>query len=294
MQHISNRYDFVFLFDVLDGNPNGDPDADDLPRIDPETGNGLVTDVCLKRKIRNFVSIVHHCDPPFDIYVREKAVLNQQHHKAYVALAIDPDYRKTEPKDRANVELELTRWMCNNFYDVRTFGAVMTTGVNCGQVRGPVQMTISRSIDPIVPHEFIITRCAVTTEREAAEQPGSNRSMGRKFTVPYALYRCHGFVSSHLAEKTGFSEQDLDLLWQALEGMFDQDRSASHGEMTARKLYVFKHDSPLGNAPAHKLFERVGIHRADLSKPPRNVSDYQITGPNQSDLPRGVIVLDRI
>ena len=212
---LAHRYDFAYFFDVTDGNPNGDPDAGNLPRLDPETGHGLVTDVCLKRKIRNFVQLVHEGEPPFEIYVKEKAILNKQHERAYKALdPTDPKKRK-KGEDKAEKDRELTAWMCQNFYDIRTFGAVMTTGVNCGQVRGPVQLGIARSLEPIVPAEHAVTRCAVTTEKEAIAQDGDNRTMGRKFTVPYALYRVHGFVNAPLAQQTGFSEDDLDLLKRA-------------------------------------------------------------------------------
>ncbi|MCU7858885.1 MAG: type I-C CRISPR-associated protein Cas7/Csd2, partial [Candidatus Thiodiazotropha sp. (ex Lucinoma kastoroae)] len=249
---ISNRYDFVFLFDVKDGNPNGDPDAGNLPRIDAETGRGLVTDVCLKRKVRNYVGIAKGETPPFEIYVKEKAILNKTHERAYVAIGAE-ELLKSEDKKRKGGDKvdEARQWMCGNFYDVRTFGAVMSTGVNCGQVRGPVQITFGRSVDPVVTSEHSITRMAVTTEKEAESQGGDNRTMGRKFTIPYGLYMAHGFVSAHLAEQTGFSDDDMTLLLDALTHMFDHDRSAARGEMTTRGLYVFKHDSKLGNAQAH-------------------------------------------
>ena len=232
---ISNRYDFVLLFDVKDGNPNGDPDAGNLPRIDAETGRGLVTDVCLKRKVRNFVGLVKSEQPPYEIYVKEKAVLNKTHERAYVAIGAE-DLLKGEDKKRKGGDKvdEARQWMCSNFFDVRTFGAVMSTGVNCGQVRGPVQLTFARSIDPIVSSEHSITRMAVTTEKEAENQSGDNRTMGRKFTVPYGLYMAHGFVSANLADQTGFNEDDLSLLWQALSSMFEHDRSAARGLMATR------------------------------------------------------------
>ena len=285
---ISNRYDFVLFFDVKDGNPNGDPDAGNLPRTDPETGHGLVTDVCLKRKVRNFVGLTQNDQPPYEIYVKEKAVLNLQHERAYSA----PDAMiSSEDKDAEKVE-KARAWMCANFYDIRTFGAVMSTGdKKCGQVRGPVQMTFSRSIDQVVPLEHSITRMAVATEGEAAKQQGDNRTMGRKFTVPYALYRTHGFISASLAEQTGFSEDDLNLFWDALVNMFEHDRSAARGQMSTRKLIIFKHDSKLGNAPANRLFE--GIQVESIDSPVRAFSDYQFMIPTQSDMPAGVSIIER-
>ena len=284
---ISNRYDFVLLFDVKDGNPNGDPDAGNLPRIDAETGRGLVTDVCLKRKVRNFVGLVKSEQPPYEIYVKEKAVLNKTHERAYVAIGAE-DLLKGEDKKRKRGDKvdEARQWMCSNFFDVRTFGAVMSTGVNCGQVRGPVQLTFARSIDPIVSSEHSITRMAVTTEKEAENQSGDNRTMGRKFTVPYGLYMAHGFVSANLADQTGFNEDDLSLLWQALSSMFEHDRSAARGLMATRGLYVFKHDSKLGNASAHDLFDRVDVKKI-AQGPARQYSDYQVQI-NEQNMPDGV------
>ena len=284
---ISNRYDFVLLFDVKDGNPNGDPDAGNLPRIDAETGRGLVTDVCLKRKVRNFVGLVKSEQPPYEIYVKEKAVLNKTHERAYVAIGAE-DLLKGEDKKRKGGDKvdEARQWMCSNFFDVRTFGAVMSTGVNCGQVRGPVQLTFARSIDPIVSSEHSITRMAVTTEKEAENQSGDNRTMGRKFTVPYGLYMAHGFVSANLADQTGFNEDDLSLLWQALSSMFEHDRSVARGLMATRGLYVFKHDSKLGNASAHDLFDRVDVKKI-AQGPARQYSDYQVQI-NEQNMPDGV------
>ena len=287
-QPIQNRYEFVLLFDVENGNPNGDPDAGNLPRIDPETSHGLVTDVAIKRKIRNYVEIVRAGLPGYEIYVREGAILNAQHRKAYNHLNIEPEDKKL-PKDEEAART-VTRFMCSNFYDIRTFGAVMTTKVNCGQVRGPVQMSFARSIDPIVQHEVTITRVAVTSEEDAASK---NREMGRKHIVPYALYRLEGFVSANLAEKTGFSDEDLELLWEALENMFDHDRSASRGKMASRRLVIFKHDSRLGNAPAHKLFDAVRVSRVDSSRPPRSYSDYRVEV-DLAAVPSGVAVIDRL
>lgn len=259
---LNHRYDFVLLFDVKDGNPNGDPDAGNLPRLDAETGHGLVTDVCIKRKVRNYVGIVHGEQPPYEIYVKEKAILNRQHERAYEGIG-KKDLLKGDDKKRKGGDAvdEARQWMCRNFFDVRTFGAVMSTGVNCGQVRGPVQLTFARSVSPVVALEHSITRMAVATEAEAEKQSGDNRTMGRKFTVPYGLYRAHGFVSAHLARQTGFGEADLELFFRSLESMFEEDRSAARGEMATRGLYVFKHDSELGNAPAHALFDRLTVLR---------------------------------
>ena len=283
---MDHRYDFVLLFDVTDGNPNGDPDAGNLPRVDPETGHGLVTDVCLKRKVRNFVGTVKGEQPPHEIYVKERAVLNKQHDRAYQALKLDP-------KKAKQPEVEQCRqWMCQNFYDVRTFGAVMSTKVNCGQVRGPIQMAFSRSVDPIVSLEHAITRCAVATEKEAEKQDGDNRTMGRKFTVPYGLYRCHGFVNPFFAKQTEFSSDDLELFWQSLEKMFELDRSASRGQMSPQALIVFEHKDPLGNAPAHKLQQRVSIERTNPGAPPRAFADYRVAV-DESDLPNGITVIPK-
>ena len=274
---LQNRYEFVYFFDVTNGNPNGDPDAGNMPRLDPESSKGLVTDVCLKRKIRNFIEMTQAETAGYDIYVKEKSVLNLQNKKAYDALSITPESKKM-PKDEAKAR-EITAWMCANFFDVRTFGAVMTTEVNSGQVRGPVQIAFAKSIDPIVPLEISITRMAVTTEKESEAQSGGNRTMGRKHIVPYGLYRVHGFISASLAKKTGFSEDDLSKLWQSLAMMFEHDRSAARGEMTARKLVVFKHSDALGNAPAHALFNRVTVARVngETDTPAAQFSDYRIT-----------------
>ncbi|MFZ5587054.1 MAG: type I-C CRISPR-associated protein Cas7/Csd2 [Thermodesulfobacteriota bacterium] len=291
-QPISNRYDFVLFFDVTDGNPNGDPDAGNLPRVDPETGHGLVTDVCIKRKARNYVGLLKEEQPPYEIYVKEKAILNRQHERAYEALGVD--LGKDEGKRKGGEHVEQARaWMCRNFYDVRTFGAVMSTGVNCGQVRGPVQLTFARSVEPVVPLEHSITRMAVATEREAEAQSGDNRTMGRKYTVPYGLYRAHGFVSAPLAAQTGFGEDDLSLLWQALGNMFEHDRSAARGQMATRGLIVFKHASRLGNAPAHALFDLVQAQRAPGAedRPARSFGDYLILAPSADQLPAGVEML---
>ena len=288
---INNRYDFVLLFDVKDGNPNGDPDAGNLPRMDPETGHGLVTDVCLKRKVRNFVGLTKGEQPPYEIYVKEGAILNKQHERAYQALGVDLSSDEAKRKGGDKVK-EARVWMCKNFYDVRTFGAVMSTGVNCGQVRGPVQITFARSVDQVIPLEHSITRMAVTTEAEAEKQQGDNRTMGRKFTIPYGLYRCHGFISAPLANQTGFSEDDISLFWEALLSMFEHDRSAARGEMTTRKLVVFKHDSNMGNAPAHKLLEMVKV--VANTAPVRDFSDYEVTVPKQDNMPQGVTVIEML
>ncbi|MEO2031345.1 MAG: type I-C CRISPR-associated protein Cas7/Csd2 [Planctomycetaceae bacterium] len=293
---MKNRYDFIYLFDIKDGNPNGDPDAGNLPRIDAETGQGLVTDVCIKRKIRNYVGLVHEEEPPYEIYVKEKAILNRQHERAFAALELDPKKRKSKGKDKQEEDKQLTQWMCKNFFDVRTFGAVMTTKVNCGQVRGPIQFGMARSIDPIVASEHAVTRCAVTTEREAEKQDGDNRTMGRKFTVPYGLYRIHGYVNPHLASQTSFDENgnDLELFWTALEQLFENDRSAARGEMSAQSLIIFKHDSALGNAPANKLFERVTIQKnTEEGTPPRSFNDYVVTV-DESNLPDGITIERKI
>lgn len=287
---IQNRYDFVLLFDVQDGNPNGDPDAGNLPRVDPETGNGLVTDVCLKRKIRNYIGIVKEEQPPHEIYVKEKSILNRQHQRAYDHLGIDLSGDTGKRKGGENVEAA-RQWMCKNFYDVRTFGAVMSTGINCGQVRGPVQLTFARSVVPVVSLEHSITRMAVATEAESEKQSGDNRTMGRKFTVPYGIYRGHGFISAHLARQTGFSEEDLSLLWEALTNMFEHDHSAARGQMATRGLYVFKHDSALGNAPAHSLFERISVE--PNGEVPRRFTDFRVTI-NDADLPQGVTLLRKV
>ncbi|MEQ6885430.1 type I-C CRISPR-associated protein Cas7/Csd2 [Salicola sp. Rm-C-2C1-2] len=294
MTAITNRYEFVFLFDVTNGNPNGDPDAGNLPRIDPETNQGLVTDVCLKRKIRNYVSLEKEESSGYNIYMQEKSVLNNQHQKAYDALGIKQEKNNKLPNDKDKAA-QLTQWMCSNFFDIRSFGAVMTTGVNCGQVRGPIQMAFANSIDPVVPLEMSITRMAVTTEKEAEQQSGDNRTMGRKHIIPYGLYRAHGFISAKLAEQTGFGEEDLDLLWRSLINMFEHDRSASRGEMSARKLIVFKHDNAMGNAPAHTLFDAVNVERVDgePDSPARQFSDYRVTVDAES-IPEGVSVQEKL
>ena len=294
MKPIKHRYDFVLLFDVTNGNPNGDPDAGNSPRIDPETGYGLVTDVCLKRKIRNYVCLAKtnpsngEPEPGHDIYVKEKAVLNQQHQRAYNALKLDPK-AKLKYEEKNKQQAAARAWMCQTFFDIRMFGGVMSTDINCGQVRGPAQLAFSRSVDPIVALEQSITRMAVTTEKEAEQQEGGNRTMGRKEIVPYALYVNHGFVSPHLAADTGFSEADLNLLWEALKMMFEHDHSAARGEMASRKLLVFEHESLLGNAPAHVLFDRIKITRKDTTKPARAYSDYEVTL-DKENLPAGITV----
>ena len=282
---IKNRYEFVYLFDVENGNPNGDPDAGNMPRIDPETSHGLVTDVCLKRKIRNYVEIKKGNEPPYKIYVRERAVLTRQRDEAYQSLTEEQKKDKQAASDLGRT------FMCKNFYDVRTFGAVMSTRENnCGQVRGPVQFAFARSIEPIVPLELSITRVAVETEAEREKE----RMMGRKHIVPYGLYRAEGFVSAHLAKQTGFTEEDLELIFEALTNMFDHDRSAARGEMNARKLIVFKHDSALGNAPAHKLFDLVTVTRAEAEKKPaRAFSDYEVSI-EQDRVPTGVTMEEKI
>jgi CRISPR-associated protein Csd2 len=357
---LTNRYDFVLLFDVKDGNPNGDPDAGNLPRLDAETGNGLVTDVALKRKVRNFVALLHQYKRPHDIYVREKAVLGRSHVEAFNQLGISlgeegrlaiseelasslqelglPDglsveeieggkfelvtaadidknaaqewlkevkpvaalkklltdaIKKSKGRRPTQAETESGRvWMCRNFFDIRTFGAVLSlkSAPNCGQVRGPVQLTFARSIDPVIAQEHSITRMAVATEAEAEKQGGDNRTMGRKYTIPYGLYMAHGFVSAFLAEQTGFGEDDLTLLWQALGQMFEHDRSAARGEMATRGLYVFKHESKLGNAPAHALFERIKPKLKDAGAVARGFDDYEVCV-DETSLPAGVTLI---
>lgn len=289
---LKNRYDFALIFDVIDGNPNGDPDAGNLPRVDPETGHGLVTDVCLKRKVRNFVGLAKKEEPPYEIYVKEKAILNQQHERAYKALGVDISQSDAKRKGGDKTD-DARKWMCQNFFDVRAFGAVMSTGVNCGQVRGPIQITFARSIDPIIPLEHTITRMAVATEEEAKKQSGDNRTMGRKFTVPYGVYVAHGFVSANLAAQTCFSEGDLELFWEALIHMFEHDRSAARGQMQTRGLFVFKHESALGNAPAHKLFERIRIRRKDGVVAPRSFEDY-VVDIEERTLPAGIELLRKV
>lgn len=315
MTTLSRRHDFVLIFDVTNGNPNGDPDAGNLPRLDPETNHGLVSDVSLKRKIRNYVELAREGQAGHHIYVQEGAILNEKHRQAYVALRGEGNGKKEaklNPKDDAEAK-ELRDWMCANFFDVRTFGAVMSTGINCGQVKGPVQMTFSTSVEPILPVEVSITRMAATNEAEQKKRAeGSeegdvrtdNRTMGRKHIVPYGLYVAHGFISAKFAERTGFSEADLDLLFEALANMFEHDRSAARGEMTTRRLIVFRHENVLGNAAAHSLFDRVKVGRnvdgqfrpvddkglGNLA-PARKFSDY-VVEVDRADLPAGIEILD--
>lgn len=291
---IQNRFDFVLFFDVKNGNPNGDPDAGNMPRIDPETGHGIVSDVCLKRKVRNYVDLVkgQDVDGPdvaegelgYKIYVQEGAVLNERNKKAYVHYDMKPSEKKL-PKGEQD-RLKVTKFMCDNFFDIRSFGAVMTTGVNCGQVRGPIQMCFAESVDPVMPMEMSITRMAVTKEEDAEKE----RTMGRKQYIPYGLYRVEGFVSASLAEKTGFSQEDLDLFFSALMNMLENDRSAARGLMSSRKLFVFKHESKLGNAPAHRLFEAVKVNRLiPDAQEARSFSDYTI---EVGDIPEGVELIE--
>lgn len=279
MSELNKRIDFVYIFDVQDGNPNGDPDAGNLPRVDAETGMGLVTDVCLKRKVRNYVQVAKGLSEGYDIFIKEKAVLNTLIEKAH---------DNSEVKDAKDKTEAARMYMCKNYYDIRTFGAVMSTGKNAGQVRGAVQMTFARTVDPIASSEHSITRMAVATEKEAEKQSGDNRTMGRKATVPYGLYVCHGFVSANLAKQTGFTEEDLELFWDALKNMFDVDRSAARGLMSAQKLIVFRHESALGNAPANKLFDLVNIKK-NCDGAPRSFSDYTVTI-HEENLPKGVSV----
>ncbi len=281
---INNRYEFVYLFDVENGNPNGDPDAGNMPRIDPETNHGIVTDVCLKRKVRDYVTLKRQNQSPYRIYVMSNAVLNRFHEEAYKALGIEPPSKKGVMS--GDVVGQAQGWLCSNFYDIRTFGAVMSTDPSAGVVQGPIQMTFAKSIEPIVPMEITITRVAVTSEKEASKE----HMMGRKYIVPYALYRTEGFISANLAQKTGFSEEDLKLFWEALLNMFEHDRSAARGMMAPRKLIVFKHESALGNAPAHKLFDIVKVEPNHEDAPARSFNDYRIIVPSQSDMPKGVTI----
>lgn len=314
MTTLSRRHDFVLIFDVTNGNPNGDPDAGNQPRLDPETGHGLVSDVSLKRKIRNYVDLVHEGKDGHHIYVQDGAILNEKHRQAYTALRGDSGGKKEaklNPKDDAEARA-LRDWMCANFFDVRTFGAVMSTGINCGQVKGPVQITFASSVERILPAEVTITRMAATNEAEKkkaeegadSDQRTDNRTMGRKHIVPYGLYVAHGFVSAKFAERTGFSEADLDLLFEALQNAFEHDRSAARGEMATHKLIIFRHENALGNAPAHALFERVRIGRnldgeyreigdpgLDNRPPARKFSDYRIVI-DRNELPTGVEILE--
>jgi CRISPR-associated protein Csd2 len=286
MTAIANRYEFALLFDVQNGNPNGDPDAGNMPRFDPETGHGLVTDVCLKRKIRNFVALAKEGAEGFNIYIQEKAVLNQTHEVAYKKCELKPQTKKL-PKKIEDAR-KITGWMCANFYDIRGFGAVMATEINCGQVRGPVQLAFARSVDPVMSQEVSITRMAVTNEKDLEKE----RTMGRKHIVPYGLYVAHGFISAPLAEKTGFSDDDLELLWNALINMFEHDRSAARGMMSSQKLFVFKHKDKLGNAPAHKLFDLIDIQRNDRTEgPARSFKDYKVT---VGEAPEGVEIIERL
>lgn len=292
---LKNRYDFMLVFDVKDGNPNGDPDAGNLPRVDAETGEGLVTDVCLKRKVRNYVQLTMGDQAGYDIFIKEKAVLNAEIEKAYeeIGVTVEKDKGKAKPVIGENVPKGRAR-MCEKFYDIRTFGAVMSTGANAGQVRGPVQLTFARSVDPVVTLEHSITRMAVATEAEAEKQSGDNRTMGRKNTVPYGLYVAYGFVSPALAKQTGFTEEDLGVLWESLVNMFEHDHSAARGLMSTQKLIVFKHESALGNAPSHRLFDLVKIEKKDKDSVARKFSDYIVTTVDEvkSKLPAGVEVIE--
>lgn len=286
MSELKSRIDFVYIFDVVDGNPNGDPDAGNLPRVDAETGQGLVTDVCLKRKARNYVQATKNLAEGYDIFIKEKAVLNN---------LIDDSYEdeSVKSRDKADAKRDAARnVMCRKYYDIRTFGAVMSTGKNAGQVRGPIQMTFARSIDSIAAAEHSITRMAVATEKDSEKQSGDNRTMGRKATVPYGLYVCHGFISANLAKQTGFDEDDLSLFWEALKNMFDIDRSAARGLMSAQKLIIFKHSSILGNAPANQLFDLVKVEK-NTDQTPRSVTDYSITI-DRDHVPEGVEVEELI
>ena len=287
MADLKNKIDFVYVFDVQDGNPNGDPDAGNLPRIDAETGEGLVTDVCIKRKVRNYVQVAKRTEEGqeegYDIFIKEKTVLNDE---------IDKAHDDSEVKAAKDKTAAARKFMCKNYYDIRTFGAVMSTGKNAGQVRGPIQITFARSADPIATAEHSISRVAVATPKEAENQKGENHTMGRKATIPYGLYVCHGFISANLAKQTGFSEDDLNLFFEALKNMFDIDRSAARGLMSAQKLIVFRHDSELGNAPANKLFDLVHIEKT-TDAAPRSFKDYKVTI-DKEHVPAGVTVEELI
>lgn len=293
---IENRYDFVVYFDVENGNPNGDPDAGNMPRIDPETSYGFVTDVCLKRKIRNYVETVKEGSTGFEIYIKDGVSLNSSDNRALAELGVDAKDIKKLKKDDPAIDGKIRDFMCKTFYDVRTFGAVMTTFVkgalNCGQVRGPVQLTFARSVDPIIPEEITITRVAITTDDDAAKK---GTEMGRKYIVPYALYRCEGYVSANLARKTtGFSEEDLQLLWDAVINMFEHDHSAARGKMSVRGLIVFKHDSELGNAPSYKLFDAISIAKKEGVESPRSINDYEGISIDESAIPEGVTCIKMV
>lgn len=283
MNELKNRIDFVYIFDVQDGNPNGDPDAGNLPRVDAETGMGIVTDVCIKRKVRNYVQVAKGLANGYDIFVKEKAVLNNE---------IDKAHDDAKVKAAQNKIAAARQYMCEHYYDIRTFGAVMSTGKNAGQVRGPIQLTFARSVNPVATSEHSITRIAVATPKEAESQNGENHTMGRKATIPYGFYVCHGFISANLAQQTGFTEDDLALFFDALKNMFDLDRSAARGLMSAQKLIVFRHASELGNAPANKLFDLVKIEKT-TNDVPRSFKDYAVSI-NTSALPNGVTVEELI
>ncbi|NCP08877.1 MAG: type I-C CRISPR-associated protein Cas7/Csd2 [Deltaproteobacteria bacterium CG_4_9_14_3_um_filter_51_14] len=289
MTTLTNRYEFVLLYDVENGNPNGDPDAGNMPRIDPETGYGIVTDVCLKRKVRNYVEMVKGDAAGYRIYIKEGIPLNANHVEAYKAVNLPTDDKNFKAK-RDDVQ-RARAWICANFFDVRTFGAVMSTGLNCGQVRGPVQINFSRSIDPIVQQEVTVTRLTVTREEEADKE----RTMGRKHIVPYGLYRAEGYISAKLANDptkgTGFSEEDLNLFWDALINMFEHDHSAARGKMATRSLVVFRHDSDLGNAPSHKLFDLVKVEKNKEAMPARSFGDYTVNI-DRTGLPAGVHLIE--
>jgi CRISPR-associated protein Csd2 len=288
MAELNNRIDFVYIIDVQDGNPNGDPDAGNLPRIDAETGMGIITDVCLKRKVRNYVQISRNCEDGFDIFIKEKAILNNLIDAAHEDESVKSITKAADKTEAAR------HVMCKKYYDIRSFGAVMSTGKNAGQVRGPIQFTFARSIDPIFPMDNCITRVAVTKEDDADKQNGENRAIGRKYTVPYGLYVCHGFITPNFAAATGFNEEDLQLFWEALENMFECDHSAARGLMSARKLFVFRHPNRLGNAPAYSLFDRIKITRKNPQSPARAFSDYEITVDREGLADKNIELLELI
>lgn len=288
MSELNNRIDFVYIIDVQDGNPNGDPDAGNLPRVDAETGMGIITDVCLKRKVRNYVQVSRNAEDGFDIFIKEKAILNN-----LISNAHEDDSVKAVTKSGDKTEAA-RQVMCKKYFDVRSFGAVMSTGKNAGQVRGPIQFTFARSVDPVVILEHSITRMAITTEKEAEKQDGGNRTMGRKATIPYAMYVCHGFITPNFADATGFSNEDLDLFWEALINMFECDHSAARGLMSARKLFVFRHPNRLGNASAASLFDRVKITRKNPQSPARAFSDYEISVDTEGLADKNIELLELI
>ncbi|MFI3290223.1 MAG: type I-C CRISPR-associated protein Cas7/Csd2 [Rikenellaceae bacterium] len=283
---VNKRYEFIILFDVKDGNPNGDPDNDNAPRVDPQTGEGIITDVCLKRKVRNYVEMVKGEEAGNRIYIKQRAVLNKLIDEAYEQSQVE----EVEGYDKVHQARE---WMCAQYWDIRTFGALMTSGKNAGQVRGPIQMTFARSVEPIIMMDNCVVRIAVTTEKESEKQKGENRTMGRKYTIPYALYQGYGYISANLAAQSGFTEDDLELFWQGLINMFEEDRSSLRGQMSVRKLIIFEHSSKFGNAPSSQLFDRVSVEKINPMDVSRNFKDYNIKIDRES-LPKGVKIIEKL